>query len=62
MNIQSMEKYIVHLERQRAEAREVIEGAWNQFAYEGKKGLHSGGLSALEYIEQWLAANPEETE
>ena len=50
---------IADLEGRLAVAREVIADAWNQFAYDdGKGGLHSGGLSTLEYLENWLAANP----
>ena len=57
--LDELEEHSNH-KRQLAEAWEVIQGAWDQFAYAGRKGKHSGGLSALEYIESWLAANPEE--
>jgi hypothetical protein len=37
-----------------SEAVEILEDAWNQWAYDGTNGKWAGGLSTLEWIEEAL--------
>lgn len=36
------------------ECLDCLEDCWNQFAYDGKDGKWSGGLSTLEWLEEFI--------